>query len=105
MLIPTSNESQLRAMCANKEGESIPSFKPTPLRYANHMAGTATRPVAAQRLVTAHNAGHCQVTTHLVQQFPCRCLKSAILVMAAIFLPMLALVRHMEASSRFDSIG
>lgn len=28
MLIPTSNESQLRAMCANKEGESIPSFKP-----------------------------------------------------------------------------
>jgi len=25
--------------------------------------------------------------------------------MAAIFVPMLALVRHMEASSRFDSIG
>lgn len=25
MLIPTTNESQPRTMCANKEGESIPS--------------------------------------------------------------------------------
>ena len=27
MLIPTSNESHLRTQCANKEGESIPSFE------------------------------------------------------------------------------
>jgi hypothetical protein len=26
VLIPTSNESQLRTMCDNKRGESIPSF-------------------------------------------------------------------------------
>jgi hypothetical protein len=29
MLIPTSNESQPRTMCANKEGESIPSLRGT----------------------------------------------------------------------------
>jgi hypothetical protein len=28
MLIPTSNESQLRTMCDNKKGESIPSVNP-----------------------------------------------------------------------------
>lgn len=27
MLIPTSNESQLRTMCDNKKGESIPSVE------------------------------------------------------------------------------
>jgi len=34
-----------------------------------------------------------------------RYLKSVILVVAAVFVPMLAFVRYMEASNRFDSIG